>query len=103
MTGTEDHLADRLRLRQWDELDGAQRETYLEIHRYIVPMADTAVFTTKLDDGRLIGPINPFLVSPAICAACMRLTAVEARESALDARVRQVVILTVGTVCKASY
>lgn len=103
MAGTDDSLGGRLRLLDVHELDPVQGETYALINQSIVPMASKAGFKSRLDDGRLIGPFNPFLVSPAIGAAYLRMTAIDAKESALGERVRQVVILTVGAVCKAPY
>ena len=54
-------------------------------------------------DGRLIGPFNPVLFSPEIANAFLALQLVEEKHTALSERVRQVVILSIGSVWKASY
>ena len=96
-------LGGRLPLRRVGDLDPDQRATYDKIDGGIVPLARSAGFDTKLHDGRMIGPFNAFLVSPAIGGAYLDLSAVEAKHSSLDERTRQVVILAVGATWGAPY
>jgi 4-carboxymuconolactone decarboxylase len=55
------------------------------------------------EDGRLIGPFNPALYSPAISAKFVELQMFELMHTSLPERVRQVVILAVGAVWRADY
>jgi 4-carboxymuconolactone decarboxylase len=55
------------------------------------------------DDGRLIGPFNPALYSPAISAKFVELQMFELMHTSLPERVRQVVILAVGAGWRADY
>ena len=100
----DDHLGGRLRLRTKQELDDDQRQTYDLINDTVIPsLADKVGFKAKLDDGRLIGPFNPFVVSPKIGAAYSRFSEEEVKSSSLDRRTREVVILTVGSVWQSPY
>jgi 4-carboxymuconolactone decarboxylase len=55
------------------------------------------------DDGRLIGPFNPLLHSPHVGMGFLDFESTEARSTSLDARAREVVILSVGSVCRSPY
>ena len=68
-----------------------------------LPLADKAGFQSTTADGRLIGPFNPCLLSPAISAQFLQLQFTEQQHTSLSERVRQVVILTVGAVWRADY
>lgn len=54
-------------------------------------------------DGRLIGPYNPLLYSPAVGTGFLDFEAAEDQSTSLDERTRQVVILSVGSVWQAGY
>lgn len=69
----------------------------------MVPWAERVGLRGKTADGRLIGPFNPALFSPEIASAFLALQVVEEKNTALSERVRQVVILSIGSVWKASY
>ncbi len=71
--------------------------------RKIVPWANDAQFQSTADDGRLIGPFNPALLNPAIAGPFLDLQFAEQVHTSLSARVREVVILTVGAVWQADY
>ena len=68
-----------------------------------IPWANGVPFQSKLEDGRLIGPFNPILFSPAISSSFLDLQETEQKNTSINQRVRQVVILTVGAVWKSNY
>ena len=103
MTRAEHPLGGRLPLAARDALGTAQREPYDHITATAVPWAQRSGFAAITDDGRLIGPFNPSLLNPGIAAEFLKLQAAEEQHTALDQRVRQVIILTVGAVCQAPY
>ena len=86
-----------------DELSTAQRKVYSIISEDMVPWAEKAGFTARLRDGRLVGPFNTVLLSPEIAEAFLALQGMEGRHTSLSARVRQVVILTIGAVWSGDY
>ena len=96
-------LGGRLLLLMPAELSPEQTRLYGRIQADMVPWADKAGFQSRLDDGRLIGPFNPILFSPAIGDAFLSLQAAEEHHTSLDERTRQVVILTVGAVWRCDY
>ncbi len=96
-------LGGRIKLSEPAELTSSQRNLYDAIDKHMVPWAQASGFVPKLDDGRLIGPFNIVLQSPEIGAAFVQLQGVEGRSTSLDERVRQVVILTMGTVWNSAY
>jgi 4-carboxymuconolactone decarboxylase len=69
----------------------------------IVPWADAAGFATTAPDGRLIGPSNPALLSPAVTTSMLDLSVAERTHTSLTDRVREIVILAVGAVWQADY
>ena len=98
-----DRLGGRTALLAPDALIPAQRKVYDTIDKEMVPWAEKAGFQAKLPDGRLIGPFNTILLSPEMGEAFLSLQGVEGESSSLSARVRQVVILTVGAVWRCDY
>ena len=96
-------LGGRLLLRKVGNLDPDQRATYDKIDGGIVPLARSAGFEVKLDDGRMIGPFNAFLVSSEIGGAFLDLSGTEAKHSSLDERTRQIVVLAVGATWRSPY
>ena len=68
-----------------------------------VPWSSASGFVAKVDDGRLIGPFNVVLESPDLGAAFLQFQNAEEKMTSLTERVRQVVILTVGSVWKSPY
>ncbi|HEY2504600.1 MAG TPA: carboxymuconolactone decarboxylase family protein [Mycobacterium sp.] len=103
MSASEQGLGGRLSLLEPDALSAAQRELFDRITATAVPWADRSGFVANTADGRLIGPFNPTLLSPEIAAEFLKLQATEEHCTSLDERVRQVVILTVGSVWHAPY
>ena len=103
MTQDTSALGGRLPLLRPEDLSADQKKLYEFMDTQFVPGLDAAHIESKTDDGRMIGPFNPLLYSPAISSAFLAWQVAEAKYTALDARVRQVVILTVGTVWKTDY
>ncbi len=96
-------LGGRLPLADPTSLTGPQRELFDHMATSVVPMAEEAGFQSTTADGRLIGPFNPCLLTPAIAAQFLQLQFTEEQHTSLNERVRQVVILTVGAVWRADY
>ena len=96
-------LGGRLKLLNPSDLTPAQKQAYDLVNTTMVPWAASAGFRSKTDDGRLIGPFNSILHSPAISSAFLALQAAEQKHTTLDERVRQVVILTVAAVWGCDY
>ena len=103
MTCANHGLGGRTPLLAPDALDADQKKTYAVIGETMVPWAEKSGFQAKLPDGRLIGPFNPLLLSPALGAAFLALQQAEGETTTLSDRVRQAVILTVGSVWQADY
>ena len=68
-------LGGRLPLLDPSELLGAQKELYDRENTTMVPWAERAGFCSKTEDGKLIGPFNPVLFSPALGGAFLDLQA----------------------------
>lgn len=96
-------LGGRLPLLRPDELSPEQKRLHDRIGATLVPWAEQAGFQARTDDGRLIGPFNPILFSPALAGAFLDLQEAEQHDTALSDRMRQVVILTVGAVWASDY
>jgi 4-carboxymuconolactone decarboxylase len=103
MSDHTDGLGGRLPLADPTSLTGPPRELFDRMMTSVVPLADKAGFQSTTADGRLIGPFNPCLLSPAISAQFLQLQFTEQQHTSLSERVRQVVILTVGAVWRADY
>ena len=96
-------LGGRLPLLDPLALSAAQKEIYDRINATFVSWSDDIHFQAKTDDERLIGPFNPILYSPGISSSFLDLHDAEEKHTSLDERVRQVVILSVGSVWKSDY
>jgi 4-carboxymuconolactone decarboxylase len=96
-------LGGRLPLYEGDALDPGQRELYDWLMNVAVPWAEGADFRARTDAGRLIGPFNPALLTPAISSAFLELAVTEQKNTSLSRRCREVIILTVGAVWRAPY
>ena len=96
-------LGGRLALLDPADLTGEQKDVYERLTRTMVTWADRSGFQSKTEDGRLIGPFNPVLLSPGITPSFLNLQEAEQANTSLDDRVRQVVILTVGAVWNSHY
>jgi 4-carboxymuconolactone decarboxylase len=103
MSAHAETLGGRLPLLDPSTLSTAQKKTYERLSKTWIPWADSVPFQSKTDDGRLIGPFNPILFSPAISSSFLDLQETEQKNTSLTQRVRQVVILAVGAVWKSNY
>ena len=103
MPARTDTLGGRLPLLDPGELSDAQREVYDRIVATMVPWADASGFRSRTEDGRLIGPFNPVLLSPGVASGFLDLQEAEGKHTSLGERVRQVVILTVGAAWGSAY
>jgi 4-carboxymuconolactone decarboxylase len=98
-----DRLGGRLPLLTQDDLSDTQKHLYQRMRTNQVPWAIRHNFQGMTDDDRLIGPFNPILYSPEAGAGFLDFEAAEGRASSLDERVREVVILSVGSVWRCAY
>lgn len=97
------YLGGRLKLLDPAALTEAQRSVYDRLANTMVPWANKSGFQSEAEDGRLIGPFSPILLSPNITRAFLDLQDAEQAHTSLDERVRQVVILSVGAVWQSEY
>lgn len=102
-TAPDELLGGRLPLADPAELTPQQRELFDHMMNTMIPWAQKAHFQSQTDDGRLIGPFNPVLLSPGIARSFLDLQAAEERDTSLTPRLRQVIILAVGAVWHADY
>jgi 4-carboxymuconolactone decarboxylase len=96
-------LGGRLALYDPEALDADQRKLHDWLTEVAVPWAHDAKFQANTATGRLIGPFNPALLTPAISSAFLDLAVAEQRSTSLSKRSREVIILTVGAVWRAPY
>lgn len=79
-----------------------QRSLFDHCAGNLIPRAERAGFWSSATDGRLLGPFNPILTSPAVGGLLAFMDA-ESASTTLDDRTRQIVILAVGAVWRAAY
>ena len=96
-------LGGRIQLLSPKELDRQQEKLYDYLVDTKVSWAKKSGFTAMLEDGRLLGPFNPFLYSPKTSRALCDWIDADMENTSLSERVRQIIILTVGTAWNASY
>jgi len=97
-----DELGGRLRLLPVDELDPAQAALHARLVTTWFARADDAGYRVVLPDGRLIGPFNGFLRTPAISGPQLDWAqAISA--GGLPDDVREAAILTVGAEWETAY
>ena len=84
-------------------LNPDQHEVYERMQASTLPWARKSGFAAEAGDGELLGPFNAFLYSPELGAAQLNYLKTERDATCLDARVREVVILTVGAVFESRY
>lgn len=96
-------LGGRLPLFDPSMLTGSQRALYDTLKSTWVAFADQIGVKATTDDGRLIGPFNPFLLHPEITDKLSALQVAEAQYTTLAPAVREVVIIAVGAVWRADY
>ena len=97
------HPGGRLPLLDPARLNEAQHSVYDRIVNTLVRWAERSGFQSMTQDGQLIGPFNPMLLSPDIAPALLDLQEAEQAHTSLDKRVREVVILSVGAVWRSEY
>jgi 4-carboxymuconolactone decarboxylase len=103
MTIHDDNLGGRLRLLNPAEMPASQKRIYDRLNAGMIQWAERVPFRSKTSGGRLIGPFNPMLQSPNTTSGFLDFIESDARSTTLDARLREVVILTVGAVWKSGY
>ncbi len=103
MSNTKDDLGGRIALSEPAALTVSQQTLYKVISETAVPWAKASGFVAQIEDGRLIGPFNIVLESPDLGGAFLQFQHAEEKMTSLTERVRQVVILSVGSVWKAPY
>lgn len=96
-------LGGRLPLSDPAALNPAQRRLFASMTSTVLPWAQESGFLAAIPGRRLIGPFNPALLRPEITGPFLALQAQEGKHTSLDARTRQVVILTVGAAWDADY
>jgi 4-carboxymuconolactone decarboxylase len=98
-----DDLGGRLPLYDGEALNAKQKDLYDWLMNVAVPWAGDANFEASTEAGRLIGPFNAALLTPAISSAFIDLAVAEQKNTSLSKRSREVIILTVGAVWQAPY
>jgi 4-carboxymuconolactone decarboxylase len=96
-------LGGRLPLAQRSALTGAKLKLLDRFVAEAVPWAQREGFVMQSADGTLIGPFNPLLESPEISESFWDWQHAEGQHTTLSDREREVVILAVGAVWRASY
>jgi hypothetical protein len=96
-------LGGRLPLLDPKDLEGDQKKLYALLDSTLISWADASGFKGKTDDGKLIGPFNPFLYSTGITPGFLQWMQAESKHTSLDKRVHEVVILSTGAVRQSPY
>ncbi|WP_420137441.1 carboxymuconolactone decarboxylase family protein [Sphingomonas sp.] len=95
------NLGGRLPLLSSADLEPGARCLY---HRLIEGrLGSASPFISRMNTGELIGPFNAMLYAPAIGGGFVDFHEAEERATPLSARVREVVILSVGAVWASAY
>lgn len=103
MSDRTDALGGRLPLADPAALTDEQRGLFDQLSNTLVAWAKGVDVQATTADGRLIGPFNPALYSPAVSSKFVELQMFEPLHTSSSERVRQVVILAVGAVWRADY
>ena len=103
MSDSENRLGGRLPLLDRAELAPEQKTLWDKVDATMGAWASKVGFKSKTSDNRFIGPFNPMLRSPDMAQTFLQLQSDEAKNTSLSERVRQVVILSVGSVWKFPY
>ena len=93
----------RLPLLDPASLNREQHELYERMQASMLPWARRSGFKAESASERLLGPFNAFLYSAELGAAQLNYLKTEQDATCLNARVREVVILTVGAVFESRY
>lgn len=82
----------------------AQQQSLFEDTAYtVIPWAEASAFLAQDGEGRLIGPFNPDPLHPEPANSVIELQFAESAQSVLSERIRQVIILTVGSAGRADH
>ena len=102
MTDPQALASGRLPLLKQTELTETQSGLRLQL-RGMLEWADRSGFRAQTDTGELLGPFNSLLYSPEVAQGLLSFIQAETRSTALPPQLREVVILTVGSVWNAAY
>jgi 4-carboxymuconolactone decarboxylase len=103
MDNNEATLGGRLPLLDPKRLEGDQKKLYELLDSTLIAWADASGFKGKTEDGKLIGPFNPYLYSTGITPGFLQWMQADSKHTSLNKRVHEVVILSVGAVWKSPY
>ena len=93
----------RLPLLDPQALNPDQKELYCTIAEKMLPWAKESGFKAETEGGELLGPFNAMVYSPELGTAQLDYLGKEQAATCLEARTREVVILTVGAVFQSEY
>lgn len=103
MKRNDDALGGRLPLLEPGALKGEQAQLYQVMNSTLVSWANANGFRGATEDGKLIGPFNPYLYSTGITPGFLKWMEADANHTSLNKRVHEVVILSVGAVWKSPF
>ena len=103
MDRSENALGGRLPLLSPAALQGEQAQLYQVLTSTMVSWASASGFRGATEDGRLIGPFNPFLYSTGITPGFLKWMEAETKHTSLSKRVHEVVVLSVGAVWNSAF
>lgn len=103
MKRNDDALGGRLPLLDPRALKGEQAQLYQVMNSTLVSWANANGFRGATEDGKLIGPFNPYLYSTGITPGFLKWMEADANHTSLNKRVHEVVILSVGAVWKSPF
>jgi 4-carboxymuconolactone decarboxylase len=92
----------RLSLLRQTDLNGTQTDLRQKL-KGMLEWADRSGFRAQTDEGELLGPFNSLLYSPDVAQGLLSFIQAETRSTSLAPQLREVVILTVGSVWNAAY
>lgn len=93
----------RLPLLDPQALNPDQKQLYCRIAEKMLPWAKESGFEAEGADGSLLGPFNAMVYSPELGVGQLDYLQKEQAATCLEARTREVVILTVGAVFQSAY
>ena len=103
MNSYDAQLGGRLPLLKPKLLKGEQKKLYDRMQIQLVSWAEKSGFKGQTEDGKLIGPFNPYLYSTGITPGFLEWMQADSQHTSLSKRVHEVVILSVGAVWKSPY
>src|SRR5258708_17810418 len=103
MSNHNENLGGRLPLLDPRELAPAQAKYYKVMDNTLIAWAKQSGFVVKTGNRKFIGPLNPSPYTIGITDGFGKFMDAEAKNTKLDKRTRQIVILTVGAVWNSPY